>query len=453
MKSCDQWLRRVLPISLLLLIVFAYPRVNYAQGGTMASLSGTLVDQSGAVIPNAVVVIKNASSGDTRETKSNGVGDFTFTVLPVGDYSIDIKIPGFRELKQGGIHLDPGDQRSLREVKLIPGEVTQSVTVGASTEAITLDSGEASTLISADDIKNLSVEGRDVTELLKILPGFAITNSNNNITNTAYDPSQVTVTGAYGSYSGEGTITNSVALLYNGVDVTDPGAFASMLQNINYDQVAEVKVQTSSMTADQPHGPIVINAVGTAGGSKYHGSIYTYGRTYQLDSTDWLSKYTNQPKPGDREVYPGFTLGGPILVPHVNFNHDRRLTFFAGAEDYAQRNEYAYGNSSGAILSALVPTAGMRTGDFSQTQINQVPRPAREQRNLCQHQQGTRHGEGWRRAGEWPTRGQCGSIEPGPAEYTAATQSADDHFRLQLHRDQPGKQRSVAGAGTHRLRH
>ena len=120
MKSCDQWLRRVLPISLLLLIVFAYPRVNYAQGGTMASLSGTLVDQSGAVIPNAVVVIKNASSGDTRETKSNGVGDFTFTVLPVGDYSIDIKIPGFRELKQGGIHLDPGDQRSLREVKLIP---------------------------------------------------------------------------------------------------------------------------------------------------------------------------------------------------------------------------------------------------------------------------------------------------------------------------------------------
>src|ERR1039458_6778138 len=66
-----------------------------------------------------------------------------------------------------------------------------------------------------------------------------------------------------------------------------------------------------------------INAVGTAGGSKYHGSIYTYGRTYQLDSTDWLSKYTNQPKPGDRGVYPGFTLGGPILVPHVNFNHDR----------------------------------------------------------------------------------------------------------------------------------
>lgn len=158
------------------------------------------------------MVLKNVATDDTRETKSNGAGDFTFSVLPVGNYELDIKVQGFQELTEGSLH----------EIKLTPGETSTTVTVRTATEAITLDSGEASTMISAEAIRNLSVEGRDVTELLNILPGFAITNGNNNLNNTTYDPSQVTITGAYGSYSGEGTITHSVALLYNGIDVTTP---------------------------------------------------------------------------------------------------------------------------------------------------------------------------------------------------------------------------------------
>jgi hypothetical protein len=343
--------------------------VLLAQGGSTASLSGTVVDSTGALIPGAKVVIRNQASGDTRQSKSNGSGDFTFSALPVGDYQVDIQMAGFEEFKESGIHLDPGDQRSLRELRMQPGAETQTVTVSLTTQAITLDSGEASSLISSEDIKHLSVEGRDVTELLKILPGFAISNGSNNLTNTAYDPSQVSVQGAYGSYAGEGTIVNSTALLYDGVDLTDPGAFAGSLQNINYDQVSEVKVQTSSITADEARGPIVINAVGLSGGAKYHGSLYTYGRTYQLDSSDWLSNNLNQPKPPDREVYPGFTLGGPVPIPHTDFNKSKRLTFFAGAEDYAQRNEFAYGNSGGAILTALVPTANMRNGNFSRDEL------------------------------------------------------------------------------------
>lgn len=377
MKTWEQWLPSAVVRAFFgfLFLLIAYPSALVAQGGTMASLSGTVTDPTGAVIPNAVVILKNTETSDTRQTKSNAVGDFVFAALPSGNYEIDVSAPNFQGIKQSGIHLDPGDQRSLREVKLSPGAAAATVTVEAASQAITTDSPTASTLISAEDIKNLSVEGRDVTELLKTLPGFGISKGNNNVTNSTYDPSQVTVTGAYGAYAGEGTITNSVALLYDGIDVTDPGAFASMLQNINYDQVSEVNVQTSSMTASQPLGPIVINAIGLSGGSKYHGSLYMYGRTYQLDSKDWLSNFTNQPKPQDREVYPGFTIGGPILIPHTGFNKGRRLTFFAGAEDYAQRNEYAYGNSSSAILSALVPTAAMHNGDFSQNQINQYLGP------------------------------------------------------------------------------
>ena len=113
-----------------------------------------------------------------------------------------------------------------------------------------------------------------------------------------------------------------------------------------------------------------------SGGAKYHGSLYTFARTSQLNSTDWIAKYSGQGKPPDRYVYPGFTFGGPILIPGTGFNRAKKLTFFAGAEDYAQRNVYAYGSASGATLTALVPTAGMRNGDFSQAQLQQYLGPA-----------------------------------------------------------------------------
>ena len=96
------------------------PHAIHAQG-TTATLNGTVTDPGGAVIPNASVTLRNSASGDIREGTSNGSGDFTFSAVPVGDYEIDVTTPGFQQFKENGIHLDPGDQRSLRELKLVPG--------------------------------------------------------------------------------------------------------------------------------------------------------------------------------------------------------------------------------------------------------------------------------------------------------------------------------------------
>lgn len=337
---------------------------------TTASLSGNVVDVTGALVSKAKVVLTGESTGATRTTASNSSGDFSFSAVPTGDYSVTISAKGFQSFTLTGIHLDPQDSRVLRGLKLAVGSEETAVTVEASTAGITTDSGEISSLISAEDIKHLAIEGRDVTELLKILPGFTPTQTGNGqSTNAVYDPSQVGVSGAVGSYVGNGSPLYAVALLSDGADITDPGNFGATIQTVNYDQVAEVKVQSASMTADTAHGPIVINAVGASGGNKYHGSLYTYARTSQLNSEDWYASYTRQPKPGDREIYPGFTFGGPILIPGTRFNHDRKLSFWVGAEQYAQRNVYAYGNAASATITALVPTAPLRTGDFSQAQI------------------------------------------------------------------------------------
>jgi hypothetical protein len=337
----------------------------HAQVAT-ASLSGTLQDSTGAVIPGAPVSLRDDQTGSVSDTNSNGAGDFTFAGVPSGDYTFVANASGFQRFSESGIHLDPGDKRTLPSLILRPGAATETVTVKANNN-IPLDTGERSDLITAQQIKHLAVEGRDVTELVKTLPGFAITNQ--GVTNSAYDPSQVNVTGALGDYAADGNPLQGTTLTLDGADITDPGLFGAAIQNVNYDQVAEVKVQVANFGADIAHGPVVVSAVTKSGTDHFHGQLYAYARTYQLNSADALSKATSQPKDPDREIYPGFNVGGPILIPGTGFNRNRRLTFFAGAEDYAQRNIYAYGSAAGALVHALVPTAAMRKGDFSQSEL------------------------------------------------------------------------------------
>jgi hypothetical protein len=354
-------------------VLFTSPTFAQVINGT---ISGTVTDSTGAVIPNAPVTLINQATGSRYTGKSNGSGVFSFTGLQSGDFTIQISSPGFRAFTEKGIHLDPGDSRSLSNLKLQTGEATQTVTVESEGE-VPLDTGEKADLITAEEIKHLSVEGRDVTELFKTLPGFAQTQNNTNVNNQGYDPTQTSVAGASGSYSPNGSI-EGVNIHLDGANITDPGSYGGGLINVNYDQVSEVKVETSNFGADIANGPIVVSVATKSGTDHFHGELYTYGRTSQLNSSDALNGPTSQSKDPDHEVYPGFAISGPVLIPGTNFNKHRKFTFFAGAEDLAQRNVYAYGNSGSAIVHALVPTAAMRAGDFSAASIQNYLGP-----NLC----------------------------------------------------------------------
>ena len=342
---------------------FILPSAAFAQG-TTATLSGTVLDTTGALIPGAQVTLTNIGNGAKRDAKANSSGVFVFAAVPTGDYDLRVEMAGFEATLLHKIHLDPADNKSLSKVVLNVGEVTQTITVSSADAGLT-SSGEKSTLITANDISKLSVEGRDVGELVRILPGFAIAQTSGSIDNTSYDASQVNVTGALRSFAANGNSANGVTLLSDGANITDPGNYGDSTQNVNTDMVEEVKVQTSNFTAENSNGPIVVNAVGKSGTQAFHGELYAYGRTSQLNSQDAFSKALNQLKPNDRFIYPGGNLSGPVLIPGTNFNHARKLTFFVGAEEYAQRNVFAYGSASQAVAKALVPTARMRMGDFS----------------------------------------------------------------------------------------
>jgi hypothetical protein len=332
--------------------------VVMAQVGS-ASLTGVVSDPSGATVAGAAVTLENTLSGTPQTTTSNGTGGFSFAAVLAGDYSLTVEKPGFSKFVQTGIHLNPGDARALTSIRLTLGKQSETVSVDAEVAGIQLDSGQLSSTITARDLEQLSIVGRDATELQRILPGFAIRNL--NPTNTAPDFSDVQI-GQETPYASNGAPIAGVTLKLDGASLTDAGNFGANLQNINDAMVSEVQVQTSNFGADQSNGPVVITGVTKAGGSQYHGSIYTFARTSALNSNDWLANFNGIPRPGDRYIYPGVTFGGP--VPHL-----KKLTFFGAAEYDAQRDVYAYGSAGSSIIHALVPTAKMRTGNFSASEL------------------------------------------------------------------------------------
>src|SRR5881409_1841683 len=144
-----------------------------AWGQSTATVTGTVMDQSRAVVPGADVLLVDEKSGDVRRTVSNGEGYFTISAVQAKTYKLRIELTGFQAWERVGIEVHPGDKINISDIQLQAGAQNETITVNAtSNEIIPVDSGEKSALITAKQIQNLSIIGRDATELLKILPGL-----------------------------------------------------------------------------------------------------------------------------------------------------------------------------------------------------------------------------------------------------------------------------------------
>ena len=123
--------QRFRPPVFLLAIVLLLTSAALAQL-TTADILGTVTDQTGASVPNATVTLTNLGTNDQRTVQSNGSGDYTFTLLPVGHYSISVKAGGFQESITKDFGVEAGD-RARADIHLQVGSQTAVVEVTATT--------------------------------------------------------------------------------------------------------------------------------------------------------------------------------------------------------------------------------------------------------------------------------------------------------------------------------
>lgn len=377
----------VLPLIALALLVLSGP-LMHAQ--TTAQLTGTVQDPSGGVIPGAQVTLIDEATGVQRVVQTNDAGLYAFPALTPGSYTLKVSAKGFQPKELTGVVLHAGDAREIPTFAMTVGSESTTVTVNAASEMIPTENGQRTDVIDSKQIENLALEGRDVTELLKVLPGA--TTESSGLTENAPMYSDLNVT-VQQSAVGNGIDINGAvnrggtALLADGANVIDPGNMASSVSIINPDMTAEVSVQASNFSADVPFGPVVISTISKSGGDHYHGEGYFDARNSVLNANDWEDNHNGVPQGPQHYYYPGGNFGGPVPGTH---NH---LLFWGGYERWLQNQ----GNAN--VLKSTIPSPEMMGGDFTtdNTDNNALcpqgfyasPATAYPQGNWCQDLSGT----------------------------------------------------------------
>jgi hypothetical protein len=327
-------------------------------------ISGTVQDSSGAVIPDATVTVTDEETGAVRTTSSKANGEFVLTALRPGTYSVKVEKTGFKAYEQKRIVLTANQRVPLGDISLAVGQVTEKVEVTARGGTINTENADTVGSLSDIQVTDLGVKGRDVMQMLRVLPGVTTLTVVpwGEISDT--DPAG---TGANGGQFGSFTpAVGGARLFWNTVTVDGqvgsnpdfPGLFEAA---ISLDAVAEVKIVSNNYTADYGRNPGSTIALVTKSGTRdFHGTVYEYKRHEKLNANDFFSNRDGLAKPLYRFNTFGFAVGGPVYIPNRFNANKEKLFFFYSQENWQVKQPWGRNR-------VTVPTATERAGNFSQT--------------------------------------------------------------------------------------
>jgi hypothetical protein len=323
-----------------------------ARAQDTGAVFGTMIDSSGQVVPGATVTLTNEATGAARTTVSTPRGEFAFRLVPPGRYTVKVELSGFRTYERRNTVVEASAQLDLGQLTLDVGAVSEVVTVEASGTTVETRNTNYTGLLTSTQIAQIQTKGRDVMNLLRLLPGVS------------YEDEIDAMGESFGSrvphVAGQRQHWNQVTVDgLNGNELSGTSRFASAT---NLDAIAEVKVLLGSYKAeDGRSGGSNIKIITKSGGQTYHGSAYYYGRRDAWNANTWENRQAGLPTPDYHYDTYGVSLGGPAKIPGL-FNEDgqKHLFFFYSMET---PREQRYG----ALRRYMMPTAAERRGDFSQT--------------------------------------------------------------------------------------
>lgn len=306
---------------------------------------GTVTDPSGAVVVNADVALDNAGTGEHRAVHTDAHGNFIFTALQPGEYSIAVHVTGFQPLSVKPFHVGAGDR--VRPSTVLAVSANEAVTVDSNAQtldALRTDQSDVRTTISQQEVEQLPLNGRNLIQLAQL--GVGVNEATEGALGGGQRPDDRRQTSSI-SANGQSDTLNQ--MLIDGMD-NNEGSVGTIGVRPSIDSIAQLNVVTSNYPAEIGRtAGAVVNVITRAGTNRFHGSAFEFFRNDALDARNFFAR--NGRKPELRQNQYGASLGGPIF---------RDRTFFFGSyEGYRSINSTTYLN--------VVPTAYERThpGDFS----------------------------------------------------------------------------------------
>jgi len=340
-------LRKLLALTVIFVFGFA---LHTAQAQNVyGTIAGTITDSSGAAIANATLTLTNLGTGEKHTMETSASGEYTFVNILPGRYRVEGEKSGFKKVVREPIVVEI--ESGLR-VDLV-------LQVGAQTETVEV-TGEAPLLQPETQSLGQVVEGRTVTEsplngrnplaLVALVPGVVPQGSPSGGNSSGGNPVGANPF-ALGDFQIGGGQAGQSQILLDGVATN--GAYLNIVTVVpTQDAIQEFKVQTNNLGPE--YGRFaggVINLATKSGTNSFHGSAYEFLRNKVFDANDFFSARAGLAVPAFTQNQFGVNVGGPVLKD--------KLFFFSSYEGYRLRK--------GNTITATVPTALERTGDFSQS--------------------------------------------------------------------------------------
>ncbi|HEU0121100.1 MAG TPA: carboxypeptidase regulatory-like domain-containing protein [Bryobacteraceae bacterium] len=292
----------------LLLAALCAQSLLVAQG--TGSIYGTILDPSGSVVSDASVTITNEATGVRRTLQTAGDGQYLLSPLPVGSYRIEVEAKGFGRKAQTGIDVR-ADERARVDVEIAIGQTSQLVEVKAQQALVESSTATLSTLIDRERVSQLPLNGRNVLDLQRLLPGVTGNTGESGGSNPG-----LSVNGT------RGTMSNYTMDGANAVD-----GFTNTAHSMpNPDAVQEFSMVTFAMSAEYGRGAGgQINVVTKSGTNDFHGTAFEFLRNNALNARSFFAAS----KETLRQNQFGGTFGGPVLIPKLYNGKDRTFFFFS----------------------------------------------------------------------------------------------------------------------------
>ncbi len=324
-------LKRFLGVSL-----FALFAVFHALAQISAGLEGRVVDPAGASVANARVVLIEDSTQARRQTVTTGSGDYSFTQLNPGMYTLDVTAAGFEHLSRTGITASVGQTATVTLALTLGGD-QQTVTVTADAPLLQAGESDVETHIPGATVVAIPLNSRNFINLATLAPGVSL------------PPGTVLP-----RINGGRPRTNEY--LYDGISALQPEpgqvAFFPII-----DGIQEFTIEADNVPAEfgRFNGGVV-NVATRSGSNTFHGSLFEFFRNEDLNARNYFSNTGAKPE-YRRNLYGG-TIGGPVLRDHL---------FFFG--DYQGIKALI-----GRTVISTIPTLNERKGIF--TGVSKIYNPA-----------------------------------------------------------------------------
>ncbi|MEK6406090.1 MAG: carboxypeptidase regulatory-like domain-containing protein [Acidobacteriota bacterium] len=333
-----------LGLAMMFVLAGAIPAFSQADVSS-ATIKGTVTDQNKAVVVGATVTAKSTERGTTRTGKTDSDGSYVIPTLQPGVYEIRIEAQGFEAAVIPKAEVTVGTA-SVYDIELQPAGVKAQVEVTSEAPVIEVERTQQANTIDRRLVENLPNVGRTFTSYVYTLPG--VSNSNAPRAQLA---GRVTGFLSSGFSIGGSNGRNNLITVDGGENEYGSGQARF---DIGPESIQEFQVNRNSFSAEFGFtAGTAINVITKSGTNSFHGSGYIFYRSDKTSARNFFD-FTN-PRASDRQLFPGFTFGGPIVKNKLFFftNYERQHNDNARFRSYTTSALLQPNAAQSAVLATL----------------------------------------------------------------------------------------------------